>query len=114
MMFVLADLAIHQSGLVATKVAADVQGRVFALRRMLAQASLPVAPTWWLVRWRRHLLNRCCATAGDGCNRWPVAGCGTGSGYWPHVRASGVTGCLLATIGYLYPASDGWNRNCPT
>ena len=80
-----------------------MQGRVFALRRMLAQASLPAA---YLAagpladRVFEPLMSEGGALAAS-AGRW--IGVGPGRGIGLMFVVAGVAGCLLATAGYLYP-----------
>jgi len=103
MMFVLPVLQSTSQVLWQTKVALGMQGRVFALRRMLAQASLPAA---YLTagpladRVFEPLMREGGAWAAS-AGRW--IGVGPGRGIGLMFVVAGAVGCLLATAGYLYP-----------
>lgn len=103
MMFVLPVLQSTSQVLWQTKVALGMQGRVFALRRMLAQASLPAA---YLAagpladRVFEPLMSEGGALAAS-AGQW--IGVGPGRGIGLMFVVAGVAGCLMATAGYLYP-----------
>jgi len=85
------------------KVAPDLQGRVFSLRRMLQQASLPAAylAAGPLADRLFEPLMREGGRLADLIGPWIGVGVGRGIGLMFVV--AGMTGCLLATVGYLYP-----------
>ena len=103
MMLVLPVLQTTSLVLWQTKVAPDVQGRVFALRRMLAQAPLPLA---YLVagpladKIFEPLLKKGGPLASS-VGAW--IGVGPGRGIGLMLILTGMVGCLLAVIGYLHP-----------
>lgn len=103
MMAVLPVLQATSQVLWQTKVAADVQGRVFALRRMLAQASLPAA---YLAAGplADKLFEPLLLPGGplaSSVGQW--IGVGPGRGIGLMFVLAGAIGCLLATAGYLHP-----------
>ncbi|NUQ62307.1 MAG: MFS transporter [Pirellulales bacterium] len=85
------------------KVAPDLQGRVFALRRMLQQASLPAA---YLAagpladRLFEPLMREGGGLAGS---VGLLIGVGAGRGIGLLFVLAGISGCLLATVGYFHP-----------
>jgi hypothetical protein len=103
MMCVLPILQSTSQTLWQIKVAPDVQGRVFALRRMLAQASLPAA---YLVAGplADGLFEPLLADGGPlAVSLGPWIGAGPGRGIGLMFMLMGSLGCLLAMAGYLYP-----------
>lgn len=103
MMFVLPVLQATSQVLWQTKVAPDVQGRVFALRRMLAQASLPIG--YLAAGWLADGLFEPLMQEGGRLAPWlgPWIGTGPGRGIGLLFVAAGMAGCLLAVIGYWHP-----------
>lgn len=103
MMCVLPVLQATSQTLWQIKVAPDVQGRVFALRRMLQQASLPAAylAAGPLADALFEPLMRDGGSLAAIAGPWIGTGAGRGIGLLFIV--AGLTGCLLATIGYLHP-----------
>jgi MFS family permease len=103
MMFILPVLQSTSQVLWQTKVAADVQGRVFALRRMLAQASLPAA---YLAAGplADHVFEPLLRKGGLLTHTLgPWIGTGPGRGIGLMFIVLGAVGCLLAAIGYWHP-----------
>jgi len=103
MMFILPVLQATSQVLWQTKVAPDVQGRVFALRRMLQQASLPAA---YLAAGplADHVFEPLLAKGGPlaaSVGQWIGVGPGRGIGLMFVIM--GVGGCLAAICGYLHP-----------
>ncbi len=85
------------------KVPADLQGRVFALRRMLQQASLPAAylAAGPLADGLFEPLMREGGPLASSVGLWIGVGAGRGIGLM--FVLAGMIGCLLATVGFLYP-----------
>ncbi|MBM4092688.1 MAG: MFS transporter [Planctomycetes bacterium] len=103
MMTVLPFLQATSQVLWQTKVAPVVQGRVFALRRMLQQASLPAA---YLLAGplADHVFEPLLVEGGalsTSLGLWMGVGPGRGIGLLFVIM--GIAGCLAATAGYLYP-----------
>ncbi len=103
MMFVLPVLQATSQVLWQTKVALDVQGRVFSLRRMISQASLPVA--FLTAGWLSDGLFEPLMREGGRLAPWlgPWIGAGPGRGIGLLFIVAGSAGCLLAAVGYLHP-----------
>jgi MFS transporter, DHA3 family, macrolide efflux protein len=103
MMLVLPILQTTSQVLWQTKIAPDVQGRVFALRRMLQQASLPLA---YLIAGPladnafEPLMSKG-GTLAPYLGYW--IGVGPGRGIGLMLILTGMAGCLLAVFGYLHP-----------
>jgi hypothetical protein len=103
MMMALPFLQTTSQVLWQTKVAPAVQGRVFALRRMLQQASLPAA---YLLAGplADHVFEPLLVEGGalsTSLGQWMGVGPGRGIGLLFVIM--GIAGCLAATAGYLYP-----------
>jgi MFS family permease len=103
MMFILPVLQATSQVLWQTKVAPDMQGRVFALRRMLQQASLPAA---FLAAGplADGVFEPLLAEGGllaNSVGHWIGVGPGRGIGLMFIVMGAG--GCLAAIAGYLHP-----------
>lgn len=86
-----------------TKVVADLQGRVFALRRMLAQATLPagIITAGWLADRVFEPLMKEGGLWASSVGAW--IGVGPGRGIGAMFVLAGMAGCLLAVAGYLHP-----------
>jgi MFS family permease len=103
MMFILPVLQATSQVLWQTKVAPDMQGRVFSLRRMLQQASLPAA---YLAAGplADGVFEPLLAEGGllaDSAGQW--IGVGPGRGIGLMFICMGVGGCLAGVVGYLHP-----------
>jgi MFS family permease len=113
MMFVLPVLQATSQVLWQTKVALDVQGRVFALRRMLSQATLPAAilAAGPLADWLFEPLMRDGGRLAERLGPWIGVGPGRGIGLMFVIL--GTLGCLFAAAGYLHPRIRHLERELP-
>ena len=102
-MFVLPVLQASSQVLWQTKVALEVQGRVFSLRRMISQATLPAA--FLTAGWLADSLFEPLMREGGPLAPWlgPWIGMGPGRGIGLLFIVAGIAGCLLAAAGYAYP-----------
>jgi hypothetical protein len=103
MMFVQPVLQSTSQVLWQTKVSLGMQGRVLALRRMLAQASLPAAylTAGPLADHVFEPLMREGGALAASAGRW--IGVGPGRGIGLMFVLAGVVGCLLAAAGWRHP-----------
>jgi hypothetical protein len=104
MMFFLPLVNGSNQAIWQAKVPPDIQGKVFAIRRLIAQISAPVAMI--LGGRLADVVFEPAMTSGGAFARLfkPLVGSGPGSGMALMFVFSGILGAVVAVTGYLFPA----------